>query len=150
MIVYRIGKSTFGKDLTGEGARIFGGRWNQKGTPCIYTSSTKSLCILEYSANVPAIDLPPNPVITTLEIPDSSVLTRIGKLPLNWKKSPASFLTRDFGTRLLKKNKFLVIRIPSVIVTDEYNYIINPLHPRMREVKIVSVEKYAYDTRIKR
>ena len=58
MVVYRLGGTKYATDLTGEGARLFGGRWNNEGTPCIYTSQSRALAILEYTVNINIDDIP--------------------------------------------------------------------------------------------
>ncbi|MGI8637275.1 MAG: RES family NAD+ phosphorylase, partial [Segetibacter sp.] len=74
MIVYRIGRLKYSKDLSGEGAKLNGGRWNHKLTPCLYTSASRSLAILEYTVNVNIDDIPRALSMTTLEIPDKKIL----------------------------------------------------------------------------
>lgn len=150
MVVYRIGSSKYARDLSGEGARLYGGRWNHKLTPCLYCSANRSLAILEYSVNV-NIDLIPRSLsITCLEIPEENILKiDVDRLPGNWRDSPAPASTRDFGTALLKANEFLIIQIPSVVIPEEFNYLVNPLHPASRLVNIMEVKDCVYDLRIK-
>ena len=74
MIVYRIGSTKYANDLTGEGARLNGGRWNHKLTPCVYTSESRSLAILEYTVNVNVYDIPRALSMASIEIPETSIL----------------------------------------------------------------------------
>lgn len=150
MIVYRIGRIKYANDLTGEGARLNGGRWNHKLTPCIYTSGSRSLAVLEYTVNVNIDDIPRALSITTIEIKESDILElTIPDLPGDWRISPASTSTKDFGTNLLKGHSYSVIKIPSVIIPAEYNYLLNPLHKKSSAFKIKNVEDFIYDERIK-
>jgi RES domain-containing protein len=150
MIVYRIGKSRFSRDLSGEGARLFGGRWNTILTPCVYTSESRALALLEYTVNVNIEDIPRGLNITSIEIPDEGILEASQKdLPGNWTKVPAPSSTKEFGTRFLKSQIKPVLKIPSTIIINEFNYILNPLHPDSKSFKIVSVEDFIYDVRIK-
>jgi RES domain-containing protein len=141
MIVYRIGKSKFSDDLTGEGAKRVGGRWNHPGVPCIYAGATKSLCLLEFSAHATLDTIPRALSFTTYEIPGRLIKEiKTGELPGNWSQWPHPKESRDFGTKLLNKNADLILQMPSAILNDEYIYVINPSHPKMKEVKIVAIK----------
>ena len=77
------------------------------------------------------------------------MLQEQAQLPGDWQQTPAPPSTKDFGTALLKANQYLTIRIPSVVIPEEYNYLINPLHPGMRKVRVVEIKDCVYDLRIK-
>jgi RES domain-containing protein len=133
MLVYRISKTKHATDLTGEGARLNGGRWNHKLPPCIYTSETRALALLEYSVNTNIQDIPRSLSITTIEIPDVHVLRlTTDDLPSDWKDSPAPSATKDFGTELLMSMSHAVIEIPSAEMQEEFNYLLNPRHKEAR------------------
>lgn len=149
MIVYRVGKTKHAKDLSGEGAKINGGRWNHKNQPCIYTSESRALSLLEYTVNVNIEEIPRALSITTIEIPESQILIlNEALLPGDWKNVPAPSSTKDFGTRLLKTSEKAVIKIPSSILDEEFNYILNPLH-KNNIFKILEIKDLVYDVRIK-
>jgi len=151
MIVYHVGKTKYADDLTGEGARINGGRWNTVGIPCIYTSENRALAVLEYSANVALDDIPRSLSITTYQIPDASWMNCLEKdLPGNWKQAPVPKETMEYGADLLKMNTALALKISSAVLPQEFNYIINPLHSDMHLVKIIDVTDFIYDVRIKK
>jgi len=148
MIAYRISSSKYAGDLSDKGARLHGGRWNHKLTPCIYTAASRALAILEYSVNVNIDDIPRALSIVSIEIPETNkLILEQRQLPGDWRQAPAS--TKDFGTSLLKQNKYLVIQVPSAVVPEEYNYLINPLHPDMSKVRIIEIKDCVYDLRIK-
>ena len=150
MIVYRISSSKYANDLTGEGARLYGGRWNHKLTPCLYAAATRALAILEYSVNVNIDDIPRALSIVSIEIPDDNIpILKQAQLPGDWRQAPASSSTKDFGTALLQQTQYLTIQIPSAVVPEEYNYLINPLHPEIRTVHIIEIKDCVYDVRIK-
>lgn len=150
MIVYRIGRTKYATDLTGEGARLYGGRWNHKLTPCLYTSESRSLAILEYTVNINIDDIPRALSITALEISHKKLLElSIAELPGNWQEVPAPASTKDFGTKLLKELKYAVLKIPSAIIPDEYDYLLNPLHAESSKFSVVNVQDFIYDVRIK-
>src|SRR5215211_7502410 len=150
MMVYRIGRTKHISDLTGEGSRLFGARWNHEGTACLYASESRALAVLEYTVNINIDDIPRALSIATIEIPESNILAlSTGDLPGNWNEVLAPAETKDFGTALLTAVKYPVIRIPSTIIPQEYNYILNPLHPESKKFKIVEAHDFIYDLRIK-
>lgn len=149
MEVYRVCRTKWARDLNGEGARLFGGRWNRKGTSCIYTSSSRSLAILEFSVNISLDDIPRALSIVTIRIPDTQLLVKTEDLPGNWKDVPAPSSTREFGNTILTEKKHLVFRVPSAVIPQEYNYLINPIHPGLAQCEVTRVEDLAYDVRIK-
>ena len=151
MIVYRVGKTRYANDLSGEGARLHGGRWNHKLTACIYSSESRSLATLEYTVNTNIEDIPRSLSITTYEIPDDGILrVRLADLPGDWREVPAPASTKDFGTRLLKEADYPVIRLPSAVIPYEFNYILNPLHRNSDDFEILDIRDFIYDVRIKR
>lgn len=149
MFVYRISRTRFAQDLSGEGARLYGGRWNRKGIPCLYTASSISLAVLEFSVHVSLDELPRALSLATIRIPDEFKDMKVEDLPGNWNSWPSPASVRDLGSQWLIDGKELVFRVPSTVVPRESNYIINPLHPLMKLVKLESVEDFIFDVRIK-
>src|SRR5690606_15059663 len=94
--------SQFASDLSGQGARMFGGRWNHPNIACLYTSSSRALAVLEYTVNVNLDDIPRALSFTSIEIPDDQVLElSMADLPGNWRDAPSPASTKDLGTGLL-------------------------------------------------
>ena len=150
MRVYRIGRTRFANDLTGEGARLFGGRWNNKSIPCLYTSESRALALLEYTVNVNVEEIPRGLSITTFEIPDKGIsIISEESLPGNWKSSPAPTSAKDLGSQFLASLSNPVFKIPSSIIPAEYNFVLNPLHVASKNFKIVAIDDFIYDIRIK-
>ena len=152
MIVYRIAKTRHIYDLTGTGARLFGGRWNHKGIGMIYTSETRSLASLEFLVHVTHAIFPTDLSIASIKIPDSvsSKEILIADLPDNWNKYPAPLKLADIGTRWALSNETLLLRVPSVVVPHEFNILINPSHPDITKISILKVEQYKFDDRLLR
>lgn len=148
MQVYHLGVTMFAKQLTGEGAKLYGGRWNMIGHACIYACQSKAMCALEYAANVSQEDLPDDLSFTTYDIPDESWITFPPKdLPVGWDAIPPPASTQKWGTEHLE-NKFAIC-VPSVIIPEEFNFVLNPLHPDFKKVKIKAIEPFIFDRRIK-
>jgi RES domain-containing protein len=151
MLVYRIGKSKYANDLTGEGAKLYGGRWNHEGIPCIYAAETRALSLLEYSVHITIEAIPPSLKFTSIEIPNNLIHEiKRAELPANWQNWPHPKEARDFGNKLLIANKQLAIRFPSAIIPEEFIYIINPVHQHMRQVSVKKIADISYDLRLKR
>ena len=150
MKVYRIAKTRYVDDLSGSGARIYGGRWNHKGTSVIYTSENRALATVEYLVHVPLSIVPASLGLVTLQIPDEIVPQEIAvsDLPKSWREYPAPTRLAEFGTNWATRNESLLLRVPSVVVDQEFNILINPLHPDMKRVSIFRVESYAFDKRL--
>lgn len=150
MDVYRITRSKYAKDLSGEGARLHGGRWNHPLTSCLYTSESRALAILEFAVN---IDLDAIPralclVCYSFDINAMHVVDAVS-LPGNWREFPAPISTRSFGTRLLDTLQKPIIKIPSCIIPEEFNYLIHPAYIQQINLSFKSISDFAFDTRIK-
>ncbi len=152
MIVYRIAKTAYINDLTGIGARLYGGRWSKRGIGVIYTSENRSLATVEYLVHTPISYAPENLSIASIKIPDNIKLKKINVsgLPANWRNDPAPEELAEIGTQWVLSNKTLALRVPSAVVEHEFNIIINSLHPYMNRVRISNVKEYSLDDRLSR
>ena len=136
--------------LSGEGARRHGGRWNHIGVAVVYTSQSLSLAVLEYLVNLPISDLPDDLVSVQIEIPSDLPLAEISikGLPNNWRTFPAIEELKDIGTNWAHKATTPILVVPSVVIPNELNCLINPRHSLSNGIDIVSVEPFALDTRL--
>jgi RES domain-containing protein len=152
MLVYRIAKKDVVKDLTGTGAKLYGGRWNHRGTAVVYTSETRALAAVELLVHVSLSNAPRGLMIATIEIPDSIAPEDVprGSLPRGWRDYPPPRQVADLGTQWVKSGKSLLLKVPSAVVEQEYNILINPLHSDMRHVRSQRVEKFEFDKRLMR
>src|ERR1700761_3726856 len=144
MIVYRLCKQAYINDLSGYGAEINGGRWNNKGIPALYTACSRALAVLEVAVHVPFGILPVNYYMTTIELPDSVVIVKLklADLPANWNRNPIVKATQYLGDDFLISNKNLILEVPSATVPGDCNYLINPRHPDFKKVKIIKNELF--------
>lgn len=133
---WRIVKSKHaGEAFTGEGARIHGGRWNSAGSSVLYTAGTLSLAILEMLVHVQSRELLERYVTFKVEFDASLVATVLpSDLPAGWGRSPISTAVRRVGDDWLKRGGSPVLRVPSVIVPSEWNYLLNPAHPDFNQI----------------
>jgi RES domain-containing protein len=149
MIVYRITNCDYANDLSGTGARLYGGRWNNEGKSMLYTASSRSLAILEVLVHLPPLMIPDNYCSVEIEVPDDSILTiNTADLPVGWQDVSTITETKEMGDAFIKNREYLMMRVPSVIVSTEYNYLINPTHPKIKEVSILYNSPFNFDERL--
>ena len=149
MLVYRIASKAHINDLTGTGDRLYGGRWNHKGTSVIYTSESRALATTEYLVHVPIAMVPANLHIAAIEIPAETSVTSIEveTLPPDWRQYPAPASLATIGSQWAQGNQSLLLRVPSVVVRGDFNVLINPAHPEFSQVEIIALEPYELDKR---
>ncbi len=150
--LYRVSRSKYAGDLSGEGARLGGGRWNHKGTPIIYTAENRSLAAMEALVHMMSPDFLRGRKMVSIGVPESIVPkdSDVGSLPTDWRKYPPSFIVASRGTNWATNGESLLLRVPSAVILHEFNVLINPAHPDMKSVKIVAVEDFVYDERLHR
>jgi RES domain-containing protein len=150
--VYRIAKTQYIYDLTGIGARLYGGRWNPKGIGMVYTAESRALATVEYLVHVPLSLVSHDLCMATLDIPDwiTSKTIAIGDLPANWRDYPAPPALVDLGMQWALSRETLLLHVPSAVVAQAGNVLINPLHPDMPHVTIGQVDPYHFDPRLLR
>lgn len=150
ILLYRIAPERHAADLTGEGARRYGGRWNKKGTAVMYTSESRSLAVLESLVHVSLPNLPADLKIITIRIPDGIAPREIdrSRLPLDWRGNPPPFTLAEWGSAWAALGESLLLRVPSAVLPDEYNVLINPQHPDSARMQVVEIADFAYDKRL--
>ena len=136
MIVYRISNAAYSDDLSGTGAKLNGARWNSKGVPMLYTSAHISLAVLEMLVNTQFKDYAIELDLIYIRIPDDCIPTEIklAKIKSGWKEDPE--YTKFIGDEFIGQKNSLVLQVPSAVIQEEYNYIINPLHTDFKKIKI--------------
>lgn len=148
--LFRISTSEHINDITGMGARIYGGRWNHTGYPAVYTSGSRSLAALEFLVHVPMALAPENLSIVEINIQENIEWESINEsqLPSNWRDYPAPEQLANIGTNWIKSKSSLLLDIPSAVVVKEVNTLINPLHPDIKFVDLINIEKFSFDSRL--
>jgi len=149
MIIYRIAKEKYLTNLSGEGARLFGGRWNKRGSNMLYFSESLSLCVLEILVHIDYKYLENDFGYIAVEIPDNSIINiDIKKLSLNWRVNPPQLYTQDFGLKWLLANKSLALKVPSAVLPLQNNILLNPNHKFFQNIKIIKKGKLNIDSRV--
>lgn len=137
------GREAFG----GEGARRYGGRWNPRGVPVAYAAGSRSLALLEVLVHLGTAQLLERYVLIPATF-DASLVETLADPPKGWRAHPAPHATQEVGRRWVEEARSPVLRVPSVIVPAEPNYLVNPRHPAVGEVEIGPPETLDVDPRL--
>jgi RES domain-containing protein len=144
MIIFRCTlESHIAGTLSGEGALRYGGRWNSKGVPVIYAAESRIMAVLELLIRQPIDKICAQYKILPLDIPDTIFQP---KIPAHWKED--ELVSRKLGDELLKNRNNLVIKVPSALLSNSYNYLVNPLSPKIDQVRLLSPEAILMDDRL--
>ena len=140
-------------DLSGEGARRSGGRWNRAGMPVLYTASSIALACLETIVHLRGEGLPLNRYLVRIDVPEevwqnARVLTD-ATAPIGWDAIPAGKVSLDTGDRWLAgSSEPALFSVPSVIVPEEANVLINPAHRDAKRITATKIRRWTYDLRV--
>jgi RES domain-containing protein len=149
--VYRLLRRRFAgaNPFDGEGSFLYGGRWSSAGVQVSYAAVNRSLAVLEYRAHIDPPLMPGDLVIASLDIPDDLRPAETPALPENWKTYPAPAELREIGDRFLREEQSALLFLPSVLVPEEQNVLINPKHPDFRRmVQRQLLSPFTYDSRL--
>ena len=145
MVLWRISRH---RDLSGIGGLKAAGRWHHAGRPIVYLAESPAAALLEVCVHTSANDVPPEFTLLKIEGPGSNVLSVImDELPEGWRTRPE--VTRDLGSAWLARNQSVLLRIPSALVPETTNYLLNPSHPRAAEFRVAEAIPYPFDMRLK-
>jgi RES domain-containing protein len=136
-------------DMTGTGAKLSGGRWNNTGTPVVYCAENISLATLETLGYLRAFTLPFNRFLVRVDVPDAIWGKReiLDPLPGDWDAVPSGRISRVVGDAWCVSNRSALLIVPSVIVPDETNILINPAHPDATAISAHVLKRWIYDSR---
>lgn len=150
MNLYRLSREKYKNDLSGTGAKLYGGRWNNIGTAVLYTAENRSLSALEVAVHLPLGIVPPDYFLTTIFVPNTIPFTLIEEalLPLDWHLLINARFTKKEGDTFVRNAQFLAMKVPSASVKGDFNWLLNPAHPMFLEVKIIENEPFPFDSRL--
>ena len=136
--------------LDGSGGMYTSGRWHSKGNPIVYTASSAALAALEVLVHVDPLTAPANLRLLAIELPDDlsiEVLEPI-TLPQGWHSVPAPAALQTIGSSWLMSGRTAALNVPSAVIAIERNFLLNPRHPQVQRVRILSDEAFSFDTRL--
>lgn len=140
-------------DLSGKGAELTGGRWNTPGCPLLYTSTSRALACLETLAHLQAGTLPLNRYLVELQVPQDSWIdaesVSASEL-VGWDAHPPGRVSLSWGSSWAATSRTLLAKVPSIVVPEEFNVLVNPKHPDIDKVVAVKHRKWLYDHRLKK
>ncbi len=148
MKIYRITPQKFALDLSGMGAKLYGGRWNRVGVPMLYTSENLSLAVLENVVHIQNPAILPTFKAITIELPGSFKEYSVNDFSENWVSQDGFEELRKLTDDFVKAGEFLAMKVPSAIIEMEFNFLINPQHPLFKEISIVKQQHFSFDQRL--
>ncbi|MEP7318511.1 MAG: RES family NAD+ phosphorylase [Panacibacter sp.] len=148
MIVYRFSKKMYANDLSGMGAKLYGGRWNPAGIPVLYTSEHIALGLLEVLANANTLEELQKLQLSEIEFPSNALIEQIEieRLKKDWWQD--FDYTQWLGAEVFKNSRCLAVKCPSAIIEKESNYILNPGHVDFKKVTLKTVTDFRFDERL--
>lgn len=151
MVIWRLAREGH-QALDGEGARLNGGRWNSEGVPVVYASASLSLAVLEYLVHIEPSLIPADLVAMEIELPDDPALGAIVDPaqfpPGDWRTYPAPQWQAELGDLWVEDGTFLWLAVPSAIVPEEHNVLVDPRNPHMTQVRTVGTRPFRFDRRL--
>jgi RES domain-containing protein len=141
-------------DLSGLGAAASGGRWNDVGVAIAYASQSRALACLETIVHLKSGGLPFNRYLVRIDIPNdiwaAAQMETAASLPVGWDAEPAGITSTAFGSRWVARNRSCLLVVPSAIIAEETNILINPAHPDSARIAAQTVRRWVYDPRLLR
>lgn len=150
MKVYRLTRRKYAKDLSGLGASLYGNRWNSKGVFMVYAAESRALALLEVLVHIRLENLPSDYVMVEIEIPGDPKTTsiKVDHLGGKWNVFPHVTSTQLLGDDFVRDKKYAFCKVPSAVVENEFNYLLNPFHPDFKKVKVNSFKAFPVDDRL--
>lgn len=144
---WRIARRTRAEDaFTGEGARLYGGRWNSPGTALVYASDSLALAALESFLRINP-QLPTDHVCFEITF-DSAITETLDHPPEGWNRYPAPPIAQRIGDEWARERRSAVLSTPSVVIPSQRNYLLNPKHPDFSRITIGPMRPFPFDPRL--
>jgi RES domain-containing protein len=149
MRVWRIARGIY-DPLDGEGPRRLGGRWNSPRRPVVYTASHLSLSIVEVLVHTDPDLIPDDLMAFEIQVPESATVAAVqpSDLPAHWTDIPNHPACREIGDAWLQRGEHPVLAVPSAVVPEELNFLINPAHPAASGLEVLSSRPFTFDARL--
>jgi RES domain-containing protein len=137
------------KAMSGDGSYRRGGRWNRPGIRVVYCADSRSLALVEVLANIrrPSLLHEQQWVLIRVDVP-VDLIERPNRVPDAWRETPYPPAPQAFGAEWVQSQRSVALRVPSVVVPGEFNYLLNPAHPQFARVKAGKPEPFSFDPRL--
>lgn len=151
MRLWRIAHRKYALDRHCAGAALYGGRWNPIGLPALYCGGSIAITTLEKLVHLGTTPCPPL-MLVAVDLPEAGAVFEPDPdtVPAGWNALPVSTIAQSFGAAWLRRGDTLAMKVPSVIVPEEANFVINPLHPHYPQVRFTAVRPFSFDRRLAR
>lgn len=150
MLLYRLLQAVFrAEPLSGQGAALYGGRWNPKGISLLYTTESPALSLLEVLVHINPKRIPDYHLVT-IDVPDSVRSYGVGELPVDWRVTGTvqPMPSQTFLLSWLRQPDTLLVQVPSTIVPIMANFLLNPRHPHFADCRVIGVDPFEIDERL--
>lgn len=136
--------------FTGEGARIYGGRWNPAGVPVVYTAESLSLATLEIIVHLERMDLLRQRFVKIPVAFDDALVCVLPreKLPDDWNRLPPAETSQRIGGEWIAQARFPILKVPSTVIPEEHNFLLNPTYPDFQSISIGEARRFDFDSRL--
>lgn len=151
MRVFRLSRKPFSRNpLDGRGGLFASGRWHTSSRLICYASESLALASLEVLVHCDLDLVPPDLVAIEISVPDSVSLEELGEhaLPRSWRRYPAPAALQRLGNAWLDRGSACVLRVPSAVIPSESNFLINPVHPDVRKLRVTAKSAFRFDPRL--
>ena len=148
MLIYRIVLTKYAGKLIASGRAA---RWNPNDVDMIYAASSRALACLENAVHRDQIGLKQVFSVMTINCPDNIAIAgvRLSELPAGWLEYENMFITQHIGERWIRESPTAILQVPSSIIEEEVNYLLNPKHPDFKKIKVAKTQPFVFDSRIK-
>ncbi|KJH69612.1 hypothetical protein UH38_22980 [Aliterella atlantica CENA595] len=134
----------------GTGAKLYGGRWNPIGVTVVYTSSSLALATLELLVHLGVKTSPQAYVAIAADIPSTIAIEQVDKsnLPVDWRRDPSPSSLAAIGQQWVSRGNSAVLQVPSAVIDEEWNYLLNPQHLDFAQIAIAAAREFQFDSRL--
>jgi len=149
MRIWRLSLARFADQaFTGRGSLQTAARWHPMGTSLVYTSGSLALAALEFFVNWNRRSAPEPLVAIPVDVPGDLTIPELERLPAGWRAQPVPVSTQKIGADWVRANTSAILGVPSVVVPQERNYLLNPAHPGFKKIRIGKAEPFSFDPRM--
>jgi RES domain-containing protein len=148
-VLWRIARKPYALERQGIGARQDGGRWNRPGVAVIYAGCSVAIAALEKYVHMEGV-VPDDLVLVRIDLPENCAeeIATVATLPVEWDLVPPGPASMDHGTAWVRANQSLVLKVPSALLPEESNAVLNPNHPHFAAAAMTMVRPFTYDHRM--